>query len=142
VELALRLHRLEEFMIVEVTEPLSRSAPACEPGRAADRNACGRWLADPPRVARTLCGEPGGTCCRRSGALPGQMSRKRASCSATWPLPSKRAADSTSLDELRAQPAQVIRAAVLPCGGSVSSWNDVGFFAQYGRLISGGVGIS
>jgi len=37
VELALRLHRLEEFMIVEVTGPLSRSAPAREPWKAADQ---------------------------------------------------------------------------------------------------------
>ena len=39
VEVALRLHRLEEFMIVEVTGPLPRSAPAREPGKAANRNA-------------------------------------------------------------------------------------------------------
>jgi len=39
VEGALRFHGLEEFMIVEVTGPLPRSAPAREPGKAADRNA-------------------------------------------------------------------------------------------------------
>jgi len=39
VEVALRLHRLEEFMIVEVTGPLPQSAPAREPGKAAGRNA-------------------------------------------------------------------------------------------------------
>lgn len=38
-EVALRLHRLEEFMIVEVTGPLPQSAPAREPGKAAGRNA-------------------------------------------------------------------------------------------------------
>ena len=102
VELALRLHRLEEFMIVEVTGPLSRSAPAREPGKAADRNVGRPVAGQPSRVARTLCGGPGRTCCRRWAALPGQMSRKRARCSATCPLPSKHAADSTSLDELQA----------------------------------------
>lgn len=39
VEVALRLHGLEEFMIVEVTGPLSRSGPAREPGKAADWKA-------------------------------------------------------------------------------------------------------
>jgi hypothetical protein len=41
VEVALRFHGLEEFMIVDVTGPLPRSAPAREPGNAVDRNA--RW---------------------------------------------------------------------------------------------------
>jgi hypothetical protein len=39
VEVALRFHGLEEFMIVEVTGPLPRSAPAREPWTAADRGA-------------------------------------------------------------------------------------------------------
>jgi hypothetical protein len=96
VEVALRLHRPEEFMIVEMTGPSSRSAPPREPGKAADRTRGGRWLASPPRMARAFCGGPGATCCRRSAASLGSMSRKPARCSATWPPPSKRAVDYAS----------------------------------------------
>ena len=73
VEVALRLHRLEEFVIVEVTGPLPRSAPAREPGKAAGRNARrGRWRASPPRAARAFCGGPAGTC---AGARQRQRAR-------------------------------------------------------------------
>ena len=73
VEVALRLHRLEEFVIVEVTGPLPRSAPAREPGKAAGRNARrGRWRASPPGAARAFCGGPAGTC---AGARQRQRAR-------------------------------------------------------------------
>ena len=38
-EVALRFHGLEDFMVVEVSGLLPRSAPAREPGTAADRSA-------------------------------------------------------------------------------------------------------
>ena len=82
LEAALRFRQLEEFMIVEVAGLSLRGTPARQPATTAGRKAHGdQRLAGRTLAARTCCGGPAGTCCRRSAASPDQMSREHGGCS-------------------------------------------------------------
>lgn len=83
LEAALRFRQLEEFMIVEVAGPSPRGTrPASPRTPQGGRQHGEQRLAGHTLAARTCCGGSAGTCCRRSAASPGQMSREHGKCSA------------------------------------------------------------
>lgn len=99
VEVALRLHRLEDFMIVEVAGPVPRGRLAREPSSAGDpAQRDPRWpvAGQPSSSSQGLLRRAGETCCRPPAPSPGPMSQTPDRYSATWPPPSDRASDCTS----------------------------------------------
>jgi hypothetical protein len=71
VEVALRFHRLEEFMIIELTGPLPRSAPARKPGNATDWNTRRPMAAQPSPGGQGLLRRAGTDLLQALGSVSG-----------------------------------------------------------------------